>query len=668
MRQPALTFLLALLIAPSAWPETTYNAASAVLSNGAEIQDCPSCPDGQRLSRIGGDDNGTVIFSNILVPAAGLYPMTVYFMTPNESAFDIAVNHEAIPRAVIFRRNNRRDEGNSQTILVPLLAGANSIAFNNPYEFGPDLERISIAGSSAASHLISGVIKDRAGVPLANAEVSLSGSLDQETTTDTQGRFEFRFLPGGAYHVAPRKTGWIFAPNDHFFPALAANETGAEFIVRAFPPATPKPAVMESGRWRIVYDLANGVADILFDGKLLLGGVHAEARLPRTAASMDYLRRTIVRRRVKDRFGSGVEFQVESANSDTDKMIQTFWLYDKADYFLTRLKIIRKEGAASNFMAPLVSSEPVNLFPPGDNRALFVPFDNDKWIRYSAVPFGGKVTSYEVSALYNNAGRQGLVVGSIDHDTWKTGVRSTTSGGAVNDLEVFGGITSAITRDTLPHGKVTGRTIQSPRIFVGYFSDWRTGLETFAKVNAAVAPPRPWKGGVPFGWNSWGKLQFNISFEKAIEASDFFARELQPHHFENNNIVYIGLDAGWNKFTDDELKRFVGHCKANHQEAGIYFTPFADFGRHEDAMVEGSLYRYKDIYLYANGEKQRIAGGVALDPTHPGTRPGSNTPSSDSRNSVSNTSRRTLWRKARWKGIVSMIPASRPVCKPTTPA
>jgi alpha-galactosidase len=271
-------------------------------------------------------------------------------------------------------------------------------------------------------------------------------------------------------------------------------------------------------------------------------------------------------------------------------------------------------------MAPLVSSFPVGLFPSGDNRALFVPFDNDKWIRYNAIPSGGKVTSHEVSAFYNNASRQGLVVGSIDHDTWKTGVQSTTAGGDLKELEVFGGITSASTRDVLPHGKVAGRTIQSPRIFVGFFSDWRTGLETFATVNARVAPPRPWKGGVPFGWNSWGKLQFNISYRKAIEASDFFASELQPHHFENNSTVYIGLDAGWSKFTDDELKQFVAHCKGNHQKAGIYFTPFTDFQRQEDATVEGSHYRYRDIYLYANGEKQRIAGGVALDPTHPGTQ------------------------------------------------
>jgi len=608
------------VISRVAWSETTYNAASVQLSNGAETQECPACLDGKRIGRIGGDDDGTATFTNIVAPIDGLYPMTVYFMTSDDRSLDIAVNHETISSTVIFRHNSRRDEVSNQTILVPLLAGANSIVFDNPREYGPELEQISVASAPVESRMISGVLQDGDGAPMANVRVSLSGSFERRTTTDARGRYEFKFLPDGVYHVAPDKAGRIFAPNGQFFPALITNETEGDFVARAFPSALPSPAVLESGRWRMVYDLANGVVNILFDGKLLLGNVHAAAQLPRTVTSMDYLRRSMVKRRVKDRFGSGVEVQVESANSETDKMVQTFWFYDDADYFLTQVKIIRKQGAASNFITPLVSREPVRLFPPGDNRALFVPFDNDKWIRYNAVPFGGELTSYEVSAFYNNASRQGLVVGSIDHDTWKTGVRSTTTGGDLNDLEVFGGIASATTRDTLPHGKVTGATIQSPRVFVGFFSDWRAGLEAFAKANATIAPLRPWKGGVPFGWNSWGKLQFNISFAKAIEVSDFFANELQPHHFEDNRLVYIGLDSGWNKFTDDELKRFVDNCKRNHQEAGIYFAPFTDFQRRDYAMVEGSHYRYKDIYLYAHGQKQRIDGGVALDPTHPGTR------------------------------------------------
>jgi alpha-galactosidase len=346
---------------------------------------------------------------------------------------------------------------------------------------------------------------------------------------------------------------------------------------------TRKPrsiSIMQGGRWRVEYDLAHGVADIFCDGKILLPRVFAVVKLPEAVTSRDYQTRKISRRKINDGFGRGEEFAVESANGDADKMIQTFWLYEKLDYILAEVKILRKPGASSNFMSPLTTETPVSFRADGDNRALFVPFDNDKWIRYNAVPFGTNVTSYEVSALYNNASRQGLVIGSIEHDVWKTGVKSTTSSDAITSLQIFGGITSGETRDVLP---------------------------------------RVWKGGVPFGWNSWGKLQGKISFTKAVQASDFFAQELPQ--FQNDGVAYIGLDSGWNKFSDAELKQFVDHCQANHQEAGIYFTPFAAFGRRsDDANDAGTDYKYKDIYLYANGRKQSLDGGTALDPTHPGTK------------------------------------------------
>lgn len=388
--------------------------------------------------------------------------------------------------------------------------------------------------------------------------------------------------------------------------------------------STDKPAqisVMQVGKWRIDYDLANGVADIFCDGKLLIPRAYAVVQVPETVTSKNYSKRKISQRKIHDGFGRGVEFTVELANSDEDKMVQTFWLYEKLDYLLTEVRILRQPGASSNFMSPLSSQTASRFLPDGDLRTLVVPFDNDKWVRYHAIPFGGNVTSCEVSALYDNTSRQGLVIGSIEHDTWKTGVKSTTLSNAVTSLEVFGGNTSSETHDILPHGKISGAMIKSPKIFIGYFADWRSGMETFAKANATVAPPRVWKHGVPFGWNSWGKLQWKISFAKAIEVSDFFATDLSPHHFQNDGVVYIGLDSGWNKFSDAELKQFVEHCRSNHQAAGIYFTPFAAFGgRGAAAKVADTDFKYQDLYLYANGEKQILDGGVALDPTHPGTQ------------------------------------------------
>ena len=41
---------------------------------------------------------------------------------------------------------------------------------------------------------------------------------------------------------------------------------------------------------------------------------------------------------------------------------------------------------------------------------------------YNAMPMNSSGIGYEVGAFYDNTSRNGLVVGSVTHDTWKTGV------------------------------------------------------------------------------------------------------------------------------------------------------------------------------------------------------------------------------------------------------
>ena len=74
-------------------------------------------------------------------------------------------------------------------------------------------------------------------------------------------------------------------------------------------------------------------------------------------------------------------------------------------------------------MAPVNVDSISGFLQAGDNRALFVPFDNDKWIRYQSHPLGfDTLVSYEVTAIFNNESRNGLVIGSVEHDNWKTAI------------------------------------------------------------------------------------------------------------------------------------------------------------------------------------------------------------------------------------------------------
>ncbi|MGV8878513.1 MAG: hypothetical protein ACOH2A_05740 [Sphingobacteriaceae bacterium] len=154
-------------------------------------------------------------------------------------------------------------------------------------------------------------------------------------------------------------------------------------------------------------------------------------------------------------------------------------------------------------MATLVSNA-VNIHKKGDNRILFVPFDNDTFVRYDAKSMQNELrnTSSEISAFYENRSRYGLIVGSVEHTTWKTGIKTVGKNEMLSELVIWGGYTDEkVTRDTMAHGSITGTSLKSPKIFVGYFPDWRCGMDTYAKANRIAEHPYifNWDKPTPFG-------------------------------------------------------------------------------------------------------------------------------------------------------------------------
>lgn len=378
------------------------------------------------------------------------------------------------------------------------------------------------------------------------------------------------------------------------------------------------------GEWELTTDPVTGMSDISKNQVLLIHQSQpafkvGEVRYTGSQLPVSKIEETDL----NDDFGQGKLIRVIAATADGSvRLEQNYYLYDGKDYLMTDFTIESDATIESNYMAPLCAEGGSAFLPASGNRSLFVPYDNDKWVRYNSFDFGTTTTSYEVGVMYNSATRRGLVVGSVEHTLWKTGiVANTSSENKINTLEVYGGITSSETRDLLAHGAVKGKKIKSPKIFVGYFDDWRTGMETFGEVNAIVAPKLAWDGHVPFGWNSWGAIQTKLSYQNATEVSEYVSTSLQPNNYSNDNTVYIGLDSYWDNITYANLVKFVKYCKARGQKAGTYWTPFVDWAKNPDRAVEGveGAY-YRDIYLYADGKPQEIAGAYALDPTNPITQ------------------------------------------------
>lgn len=407
------------------------------------------------------------------------------------------------------------------------------------------------------------------------------------------------------------------------------------FIVSAFVVSISALSLtVEQAGWRLEISDTNGTASISKDNVLLIASNSAAFKLDESVFDVKTLTFSgaVVNDDYSDAFGVGKRVDVKYDHGSGIRAVHTYYLYVHGKYMLTELTVYSSATIASNYAAPVNTSTVTTFLPDkaNDNAALIVPFDNDAWVRYASNDFENNTsfTSYEAGCLFNRSDRTGLVIGSIEHDNWKTGVvYGTGKNNKMTSLKVFGGIadnaegTAPCTRDLIPHGKLKGNTIKSPKIFIGFFEDWRTGMETYADVNTIVTPKLAWNSGVPFGWNSWGNPHTNVSYPIAENVSKFFAENLQPD-FTNDGTVYMSIDAFWDYIAESDREKWVADCKKRGQKLGIYWTPFSDWAGDDNRMVEGTnnQYTYGDLYLMVNGAKRKLDNGFALDPTHPGTK------------------------------------------------
>ncbi|GGA30199.1 alpha-galactosidase [Paenibacillus physcomitrellae] len=388
--------------------------------------------------------------------------------------------------------------------------------------------------------------------------------------------------------------------------------------------------VVENGKLKLKIDLEKGEYSCSGEGFAELAGLKSAFRWNgREYDSGHYeihkLKEPV---QVEDGFGQGIQVTVIHSKEGLPELEQHFYAYENVPFVLLRTAVTGGEHFKANRLSvfKMNTLSFVDEQHPDDQlQVLRIPFDNDKWIRFHAEQLPISTESYEATTLFLPESRNGIVMGSLSHDLWKTGIRiKADTASQIDELDLYAGAVSEMTRDFQPHGYVKGPRVESPLVFLGFYEDYRSGLETYGWANTVIAPALPWEGGVPFGWNSWSAAATKLDYDLYTSTTDFLKQEVQPLGFENEGTLYINFDAFWNNLSPEEFKSAVERVRQNGHKPGTYWTPFAFWGKPEQfgQPVEGTdgKYVYSDILLRdADGEiVADIAGGLPIDPTHPG--------------------------------------------------
>jgi alpha-galactosidase len=403
--------------------------------------------------------------------------------------------------------------------------------------------------------------------------------------------------------------------------------------------------VFTHGQWKVTYVSETGTIKLnRFDAAaaayrpVIISSVpEASYRLgatgaDRTVAATDFAVVETATVPTADAFGSGTRFSIifrQPSGGDDVTLTQHFCFFDSHPWLLTSLELSSADTLRSNYLAPVSTRQTYALFAASSsNRMLRVPFDNDNFVRYGRYPLSTSITSYEVTALYEGEGRGGVVIGSVDHDHWKSAIRIDAEGGSrIKALRVFSGVADKMTWDVLPHGHLVGDTIRSARFFVGYDADWRQGMTAFTDACNLVTPRRnDWPFGTPVGWMSWNVMETKNNFTDDREIIDYVTGVLRPLGFHNRQSApnIISIDA-WSNLNSSQERQLCAEAASLGAVVGCYGSPFSLWWNEKDLdniYYQSSLSTYtaRDVVLTAHGQPLKFEGAYCLDPTHPAVK------------------------------------------------
>jgi alpha-galactosidase len=415
-----------------------------------------------------------------------------------------------------------------------------------------------------------------------------------------------------------------------------------------------------SSPWiNIMVDRITGMVNYSFNNGMRMDNTVAYVRDLNSEylSSAGFLNHTCTTAPVNDNIGKGLSLVVKHSDAKHNISItQCFTLYEGKQYALVNVSATSAGKPIETRDISPIAILPGNkgsMFIPGtEPRILDVPFDNDDWTPTlqrswpKANQPQSKGISYEFLAVYDQLKNSGLVIGSVNHNFWKTGLayQTATQLGYVDSLNVFGGVATPDdpslksgyggldgTHDHAGHGTMLGQTVSSANIYICGSDNLHEAFKDYGRVNSIINGKQSWDGPAPVYWNSFG-VEGVLGYEKVMmppavnQISDFIHAMPNFGAYSKPVLSIDSYDQGI--YTTEVLKSIGEYGAKNGQQMGFYFIPFAMWSWKDDTKgrkVPGSDYLVDDVLLHGEDGKPIMYkdgkwGAYAMDPTHPAIR------------------------------------------------
>jgi alpha-galactosidase len=416
---------------------------------------------------------------------------------------------------------------------------------------------------------------------------------------------------------------------------------------------------ISSPQLKIIADISTGVVNYAFSNGTHIDNAIAYVNDISTGylASTSLAEHTCTVENISDKIGKGLCLTVKHSDAKhAISITQQFTLYKGKPYALVKVTATSTgKPIETRDISPLaiLPAHKGKLFIPGtEPRILDVPFDNDDWTptverRWPAAGQPkSKGISYEFVAVYDQLKNSGLVIGSINHDFWKTGLayQTGTQLGYADSLKVFGGAATADnpslksgyggldgTHDHADHGTMLDQTVSSPTIYLCASDDLHETFKDYGRVNSIINGKQTWDAPAPVYWNSFG-VEGVLGYEKVMmppavhQISDFLHKMPNFSAYSKPVLSIDSYDQGI--YTTEVLKEIGEYAAKNGQQMGFYFIPFAMWSWKDNIKgnkLPGGNYLLEDVLLHDKDGKPIMYkdgqwGAYAMDPTHPAVR------------------------------------------------